>query len=355
MEHVLPRRLRLTPRRRKGPRSRSRGRGSGQPQGLAALLRTLRKPSRRIVLIALLLIAIFSGGFLWFRSSSFVAVERVQIGGVHGVQAGAVEAALVAQARQMSTMNVNVGALEAAVARFHLVRSISVKANFPHSLQISVTEQLPVAVLSAGGQRTAVASDGLVLGRSLAAGNLPMVPTSSQLSVGEVVGSHRLRSFLTVLGAAPSPLLRLVKQIYHGAQGLTLKMKDGLLVYFGDASRPHAKWASLAAVLANSESAGAIYVDVRMPERPAAGMPEGEETGASEGAEVSATDPSSAALAETLASAVDSAVSPSSASTIEEPEEEVGAEVTEEPSEETTESSADAEAEGEYESEATEP
>ena len=49
-------------------------------------------------------------------------------------------------------------------------------------------------------------------------------------------------------------------------------MRNGLLVYFGDAARPHAKWLSLARVLADPSSAGASYVDVRVPERPAAGF-----------------------------------------------------------------------------------
>jgi hypothetical protein len=49
-------------------------------------------------------------------------------------------------------------------------------------------------------------------------------------------------------------------------------MRNGLLVYFGDAARPHAKWLSLARVLADSTSAGAVYIDVRVPERPAAGF-----------------------------------------------------------------------------------
>ncbi|HEY4812622.1 MAG TPA: hypothetical protein VIH71_16355, partial [Solirubrobacteraceae bacterium] len=46
-------------------------------------------------------------------------------------------------------------------------------------------------------------------------------------------------------------------------------------VYFGDATRPHAKWLSLARVLADSSSAGASYVDVRVPGHPAAGFPAG--------------------------------------------------------------------------------
>lgn len=351
MEHVLPRRLRPGAPRKGHPRHvRSR------PQDLAAaLLRALRKPSRRTLVVALLAAAILSGGFLWFRGSSFVAVDSVQVSGVHGVDAGAVEAALVAQAREMTTMEVNVAALEASVAHLHLVRSIAVKASFPHTLQISVGEQLPVAVLSPpSGPRTAVAADGLVLGSSLAADNLPALPVSVQLKAGEVVASHRLRSFLTVLGATPAPLLRFVERIYHGPQGLTIKMKDGLLVYFGDASRPHAKWASLAAVLSDPESTGATYVDVRLPERPAAGMPEGAEAGSTEGAQVSATDPSSAALAASLASAVNggssTSISPAAGS------EEALTGATESPAEAPAEASSGTEAgygvpaEGEYKS-----
>ncbi len=52
-------------------------------------------------------------------------------------------------------------------------------------------------------------------------------------------------------------------------------MRSGLLAYFGDATRPHAKWLSLARVLADPSSAGASYIDVRLPERPAAGFPAG--------------------------------------------------------------------------------
>ena len=42
---------------------------------------------------------------------------------------------------------------------------------------------------------------------------------------------------LTVLGAAPRPLTRFVARVYTspGRQGLTVAMRNGLLVYFGDA------------------------------------------------------------------------------------------------------------------------
>jgi cell division protein FtsQ len=66
-----------------------------------------------------------------------------------------------------------------------------------------------------------------------------------------------------------------VARVFTGPKGLTLAMRNGLLAYFGDGSLPHAKWLSLARVLSDQSSAGASYVDVRVPERPAAGFPAG--------------------------------------------------------------------------------
>jgi cell division protein FtsQ len=39
----------------------------------------------------------------------------------------------------------------------------------------------------------------------------------------------------------------------------------------GSTERPRAKWAAAARVLSDSSSEGATYIDVRLPERPAAG------------------------------------------------------------------------------------
>lgn len=290
MESVLPR-----PRRLQVPLP-ARLRGAGR-------LRSAGRVRRRALLIAALAAAALGGGFMLFRSSSFVAVDQVEIAGVHGAQAAAVSQALEAAARQMSTMDYSAGALEAAVARYPVVRSVSVRTSFPHRMWIAVAEQLPVAQLSLDGQRSAVAADGVVLGPALASSALPTIPASSIPAVGGHVGGGRLRSYLAVLGAAPASLLPLVSRIFVGAQGLTARMSDGLLVYFGDAQRPHAKWDSLVTVLDSTGAAGASYVDVRVPQRPGAGVTSGG-TGSGEPGQVSASDPTSAALAASLGRAV---------------------------------------------------
>jgi hypothetical protein len=161
------------------------------------------------------------------------------------------------------------------VAPFRIVRDVHASPGFPHALHITVVEQLPVAALLAGGTRTAVAADGVVLGPALLSSSLPTLAAPSAPAAGQRLGSAAALAGLTVLGAAPRALLVRAERVFSGPRGLTVAMRNGLLVYFGDGSLPHAKWLALAAVLADPSSPGASYVDVRLPSRPAAGFPGG--------------------------------------------------------------------------------
>lgn len=226
----------------------------------------------RALVGALLVAGVLGGGWLWLRDSSLVAVSQVRISGVRGPQAIQIDDLLRSTARRMTTMDFDAGALHSAVAAFPVVASIRVSTGFPHAVRIRVTERPPVATLLAGGQRTALAADGTALGAQLASSSLPMLSGSFAPIPGQRVTDASLRAEAAVLGAAPAVLARFVARVYDGAEGLTVAMRNGLLVYFGDSSRPHAKWLSLARVLADPSSAGARYIDVRVPERPAAGL-----------------------------------------------------------------------------------
>lgn len=234
------------------------------------LLRDRRLPLRA-ALMALLGCLALLGGWLWLRDSSLVAVQGVQIRGVRGTQAGAIESALRASARRMTTLDFNEGSLRAAVARFPVVERLRVSTSFPHGARIEVVERPPVVVLQAAGERTAVAADGTTLGTQLASSSLPVVDGSYAPVPGRRVSDAAVLEAASLLGAAPRALAPFVVRAYTAAEGLTLQMRNGLLVYFGNATRPHAKWLSLASVLASPSAAGAHYVDVRVPERPATG------------------------------------------------------------------------------------
>jgi cell division protein FtsQ len=276
--------------------------------GAWVLLGTRRR-LRIALLLALLSLPLLAGGWLWLRHSSLVAVQHVRVSGVHGSDARAIDAALTSAAKRMSTLDVSTSRLRAAVAAYPVVGDLRVRPSFPHGLRIEVVEQPAVATLTAGGVSTAVAANGVVLGQAHASGALPALKGSVALTPGERVREAKLLGELSVLGAAPTALAKATESAAAGSKGLTLLMHGGLRVYFGDASRPHAKWASLARVLADPGSVGASYVDVRVPERPAAGFPAGVTPPALQGAEAEGTTSavsgeSAQSLAEGLAAAV---------------------------------------------------
>lgn len=234
-----------------------------------------RRASRIALIVLAVSVPVLVGAFVWLRHSPLVAVDHVRIAGVHGPDAHAIDAALTDAARGMSTLDAHTGALLAAVSQYPVVREVRAVPSFPHGMSIEVVEQPPVASLVVDGVRTAVAADGVVLGAGLLSADLPTVASSLAPAPGRRVRSGTLLGVLSVLGAAPTPLRKLIERSYTGPKGITAIMSGGLAVYFGDSARPHAKWMSLARVLADPSSAGASYVDVRLPERPAAGFPAG--------------------------------------------------------------------------------
>jgi cell division protein FtsQ len=267
-------------------------------------------PRRPLLWLAVALLALpaLGGAWVWLRDSPLASVEHVHISGAHGAEGQAIRVALDEAARHMSTLHVNVSALNAAVRPFRVVRDVTVSSSFPHTLSIHVIEQPPVAALAVGGVKTAAAADGAVLGPGLLKSSLPVVSGTS----GDPIGTGQVKSpatlaALSVLGVAPQALVGWVAKVFTGKEGLTVAMRNGLEIYFGDASRAHAKWLSAARVLADPSSQGAWYVDVRLPERPAAGLvagaaPAAESTTGAIG--VGASDPTAASLAASLAEAI---------------------------------------------------
>jgi cell division protein FtsQ len=210
------------------------------------------------------------GAWLWLRDSSLVAVNRVTVTGESGPDAGQIRLALTAAARNMTTLDVQMNQLRMAVEPYPVVKDLSVSTQFPHGMTIRVIEQMPVAVVSAGGQRIAVAGDGTLLHDVIPGASLPTI------ALGVVPGGTRLagaaRTEASLIAAAPYALLTKIGQVFTAAShGLVVQLRDGPSIYFGSAARLGAKWAAAAAVLADPSSDGAPYIDVTDPGRPAAG------------------------------------------------------------------------------------
>lgn len=248
-----------------------------RPRGRRAAARTRSAPRhlgrRRVTAMAVVLAtgALLGGGYLWLRDSSLVAVERVSVTGLSGPDAPQIRAALVGAARGMTTLDVQLSTLQAAVSPYPVVKSLAVSTHFPHGMRIAVTEQLPLAEVAIGGQRMPVSVDGTLLRDLPATAGLPM------LTLPAAPGGARLQdpsalAELRVLAAAPAGVLARIANVSSGYwHGIVIHLRQGPLIYFGSAERPLAKWEAALTVLSAPGTAGADYIDVTDPDRAAAG------------------------------------------------------------------------------------
>jgi cell division protein FtsQ len=242
------------------------------------------------VLIALVLLAaLLAGGWLWLRDSSLVAVEDVSVRGANGFGAAAVRTALETAAQDMTTLNVDEAALRAAVARYPLVRDVSAVADPPHGLRITVRERVPVGVIVSGGASVVVADDGRLL-RGVPAQGLPQIVAKAPPG-GAVVGDRKTLRKVQVLAQAPPALRRRVGRVTLGPWGLQATLSGGPTLRFGDGRRLRAKWIAARRILQDPVAAQATYLDLRVPERPAAGGLSEEQGGAPASALATNLDP----------------------------------------------------------------
>jgi cell division protein FtsQ len=189
--------------------------------------------------------------------------------GVSGPDAARVRSALEAAARDMTTLHVRQAELSTAVEPFPTVLRVTTASDFPNGLRIRVHERNPVAVVVAGDQRVPVAADRTLL-RATRGDGLPEI-TAKAAPAGARAQDPAVRRAVAVLAAGPPALRARVRRVYIGPNGLMLPLRNGPTLYFGGSERLRAKWVAAAVVLADPTSTGAMYVDVRLPERPAAG------------------------------------------------------------------------------------
>jgi cell division protein FtsQ len=217
------------------------------------------------------LLLVLGGFWLWFKDSPLVSVNRVQVTGLSGPQVPQIRQALAAAAVRMTTLDVDMARLRAAVNPYPEVRSLTVDTQFPHGMVIQVTEQVPVAQISVNGNPMAVSAGGSLLKPTANTGRLPILNVDSLPNGTRFTGSGPLAA-LSVLAAAPYSFLPHIQSARDTSQnGVVVQLRRGPQIRFGDTTRLHDKWSAALAVLAAPSAQGAEYIDVSDPDHPAAG------------------------------------------------------------------------------------
>jgi len=209
------------------------------------------------------------GGWFWLRDSSVVQVRDVFVTGLSSAEEPQIREALKNAALDMTTMHVREDQLRAAVAEYPSIAGLSTDAKFPHKLAIEVRERAPVAAIESGSGKVAASGDGRVL-RGMKFSGLPTLRVKSP-PAGERVTDRRTLGALGVAGGAPPELRKRIERLWSGERGLTIDLRNGPDLVFGSGTDASRKWLAAVRVLADPSSAGATYLDLRVPERVAAG------------------------------------------------------------------------------------
>jgi cell division protein FtsQ len=239
------------------------------PHPTTKIRRKLR-PRARWIILALIVVALLAGLWMWVKDSALVSVDKVTVTGLSGATSKAIDNAVTGAAQSMTTLDFDPAVVKAAVAPYPIVKSVEVRTHFPHGVDVIVHQHVPVATILLAGRDVPVAADGTLLQGTVAKG-LPSL-AADQVPTGTRVTQSSVLAEIRVLAGADAGERARVKSLSIGAHGVELRLHGTVpVLYFGDGRQAADQWVALKRVLADPASQGATYIDLRVASRPAAG------------------------------------------------------------------------------------
>lgn len=200
-------------------------------------------------------------GTLGAAYSPLFAVERVQVVGTAGLDAGAVEAALSDQLGVPLPL-VDSSAVKAALVQFPLVESYTLEARPPHELVVRIVERTPIGSLASAAGYTLVDAAGVALSTT------PTPPEGHPvIEVTGGVGSPAFAAVGTVFRALPDSIrAQVTAMTATTANDVTLTLGGpGTSVVWGNADDSELKAVVLEAAMAARPPDGVYTYDVSSP------------------------------------------------------------------------------------------
>ena len=173
----------------------------------------------------LLAVAGLALGWLWFRDSSFAAVQRVSITGSSSSESDQVRSALETTAHGMSTLHVDEQALEDVVRRSRRSRACACAPTSPTTSGSRCSSTSPSPPVAAGATSVPATGGGLLL-EGVRADGLPTIATKAPFD-GRHVADRQTLAALAVAAAAPPALRERSRPLFYSEDGLELELRSG--------------------------------------------------------------------------------------------------------------------------------
>lgn len=231
--------------------------------------RRRRRLKRTLTIVGLLVLA---GAALAVERSGLVALEEVRVVGTERLDAASVRDAADLELGT-STVRLRLGAAEERVERLPMVAEATLRRVDPLTVEVAVTERVPVIVaVRPNGRSVMVDVDGVVL----AAGEEPGLVVIEVAAPGALPGPGERVDAHAALGNAhrvatqlSGPLrAEVARYVALGERDVDLVLLDGRRVRFGAAERIDEKARALGAVLEDLGDTPVSLIDVRAPSTP---------------------------------------------------------------------------------------
>jgi len=235
-------------------------------------------PSGRSLLIGGALVLAAAGLYGLARETSMFAVSTIRVEGATPAVAAAVRRELHRYDGR-SLVALDAAGVGQQVDGLPAVRASVVDRDFPHTLRVRVTPELPVAVIRRGPDAFLVSARGRVIAPVVLRTHrsLPRIwlPATTEIELGSLLGGEpgglAARSLAAFVGSGFTSRLTFVRAL-DGQ--ITLGLRGGLEERLGAPVDLRVKIAiahSIVPGLALPSHGGPDYLDIAVPERPVAG------------------------------------------------------------------------------------
>ncbi len=228
----------------------------------------------RLVIGLVALVGLAAAGFALVRSP-LLSIDKVTVTGAEHSDPAAVLARLDV-VPGTPTVSVNADAVEAALRADPWVADAQVVVSWPGSVDVEVTEHVPVAAVTTAGGYAYVTTGGAVvemlddpIGMALIAGNVP-----ENIRPGTTISAAATLGALEFIDWLPGDIARVTVVSIDEAGQLTATIDD-LTVRLGRAREMQSKALALAALIGHGLAPGS-HVDITAPRRPAVANPQPE-------------------------------------------------------------------------------
>ena len=213
----------------------------------------------RLVVAALLVLALVGGAVWMVFFSSYVTVRETAVDGNDTVRLDRIEyTADVPTGTPLA--RVDLDAIRARVESIPAVRRAEVSRSWPHTVQVTVTERTPVAVIDQGAGLRAMDAEGVTFGGyAKRPRDLPLVRTPPD------VEGEALEEGARVVDALPQQVARRVDVVQvSSVDEIELVLANGRRVLWGSAEDSDQKAEVLAVLMKRPGN----QIDVSVPGRP---------------------------------------------------------------------------------------